>query len=275
MTVTRSDAGVPFVIGGPESAFRVAPVTAHGSLFRGTMETGNWVIGPDGTPSFGSLGVLVDDILGYPVVTARPPGNWATSTEISVSFCAPLPEGRSTIQAESCVVSLSPSGGLAQTRVFDAAGQTIALGSQRLRFIAGTPAALSSGGPAEESSGYKIPAGTILDLLSASISRYKNGAALVLPLGPSVSNPMGTLHGGIMLCASELAGHAAVQSHDHPVTTSSVNIAYLRPGPVKGQATFEATILHRGRTLAVAQVVSRNPEGKICTLATVTCHREA
>ena len=40
MTVTRSATGVPFVIGGPESAFRVAPVTAHGSLFRGTMETG-------------------------------------------------------------------------------------------------------------------------------------------------------------------------------------------------------------------------------------------
>jgi acyl-coenzyme A thioesterase PaaI-like protein len=35
---------------------------------------------------------------------------------------------------------------------------------------------------------------------------------------------------------------------------------------------FEASTVHRGRTLAVAQVTSRNAAGKICTLATVTSH---
>jgi uncharacterized protein (TIGR00369 family) len=239
------------------------------------METGDWVIGPDGTPCAGSLGVFVDDILGYPVVHARPPGHWAASTEISVSFCGPLPQGGSTVHAESRLVSLSASGGLAQARVFDASGRTIALGSQRLRFIPGTPAALSPGGTATEHAGHQIPAGTTLDQMGASLSQSEGGVCLALPLGPSVSNPMGTLHGGIMLCASELAGHAAVQSRDHPLTTSSVSIAYLRPGPVEGKAAFEATVLHRGRTLAVAQVASRTPHGKICTLATVTCHREA
>jgi uncharacterized protein (TIGR00369 family) len=274
VTLAQSDTEMPFVLGGPESAFRVGSLTAHGEVFSGTMETGNWVIGPDAAPCFGSLGVLVDDILGYPIVRSRPPGNWATSTEISVSFCAPIPAGRSVLQAESSIISLTRSGGLSQARVFDAAGQTIAIASQRLRFIPGSPGDLSASREAAQAAGWN-PDATTLGLLGASLSRSAGGAALALPLGPLVSNPMGTLHGGIMLCASELAGHAAVQSADHPLTTTSVHIAYLRPGPVQGQATFEATILHRGRTLAVAQVVNRSPSGKICTLATVTCQHAA
>ena len=273
MGAARAGTAVPFLIGGPESAFRVAPVTAHGDVFRGAMETGSWVLGPDGRPSVGSLGVLVDDVLGYPIVHARPEGCWATSIEISVDFCASLPRDGSPLQAESHVVCLSPSGGLAQARVLDATGAVIAFGKQRLRFIHGTPAALTPGDDGQEPAVWQRHQASALELLGAAISSTADGATLTLPLGPGVSNPMGTLHGGIIFCASELAGHAALQRPGSPLATASVNIAYLRPGPVVGQAAFEAITMHRGRTLAVSQVVSRNAAGKICTLATVTCHQ--
>jgi uncharacterized protein (TIGR00369 family) len=112
-----------------------------------------------------------------------------------------------------------------------------------------------------------------LELLGASLVRTPDGATLVLPGSGTVVNPMGNLHGGIMFCASELAGHAAVQSADYPLMTASVTITYLRPGAATGPTVFEASTVYRGRTLAVTQVTSRNAAGKICTLATVTCHR--
>jgi uncharacterized protein (TIGR00369 family) len=273
MSARPSGTEVPFVAGGPESVFRVGPVIACGDVFRGTMATGGWVLGPDGHPSCGALGVLIDDVLGYPVVAARPAGCWAVSTEISVDFCAPVPPGDAGLEAESRVVHRDSSGGLAEARVLDAAGRVIASGRQRLRFIPGTPAALAPGGP-----GSGAPAGPpgqapALDQLGATMSPTADGAVLHLPLGPAVANPMGTLHGGIMFCATELAGHAAVQRPGSFLSTASVHISYLRPGPVVGRVTFEAVTLHRGRTLAVSQVAGRNEAGKVCTLATVTCHR--
>ena len=57
----------------------------------GVHRTGDWMLGPDGKPCRGSLGVLADDVLGYAVVAERPVGHWAVSTEIFVDFCSVLP----------------------------------------------------------------------------------------------------------------------------------------------------------------------------------------
>jgi len=275
MSALPSGTEVPFLAGGPERAFRVGPVTACGEAFRGTMATGRWVLGPDGHPSCGALGVLIDDVLGYPVVAARPAGYWAVSTEISVDFCAPVPAGGAGLEAESRVVHRDSSGGLAEARVRDAAGGVIASGRQRLRFIPGTPAALAAGGPGPEPPAGPPRQSPALDQVGATLSATADGAVLHLPLGPAVANPMGTLHGGIMFCATEMAGHAAVQRPGSSLSTASVHISYLRPGPVVGRVTFEAVTLHRGRTLALSRVAGRNEAGKICTLATVTCHRSS
>lgn len=269
-TTTSHLQDVPFLVCGAETAFRVGPVVADGDWIRVEMQTGEWVDGPDGRPSFGSLGVLIDDMLGYAIVRARPAGHWATSTEIHAEFSDHIPDDGTALHAESRVVVLDPASGLAQGRVFDASGRTIALASQRLRFIPGTPAALDATDSA--SPGFTARGGSTLAQLGGVIERHDRGASLTFPLGPAVCNPMGTLHGGIMLCATELAGSHAVQSEEFPLTTAAVHIAYVRPGPVDGEVTFEATTVHRGRSLAVAHVVSCNAEGKVCTYATVTSH---
>jgi len=272
--------------------FRVSPVTTVGSVFHTSMVTGSWTAGPDGQPCAGSAGVLADVALGYPVVAVADDGRWAISIELTVDFCAPIPQGGQPLRSESTVVTLSPSGGLTQARFMGADGTLVALGKQRMRFIVTDRSALTG----EEAGTWRarpdavMPPGTAiapgtgfpgLDLreadalaqLGASLTRTPDGATLVLPGSGTLVNPMGTLHGGIMFCASELAGHAAVQSVDYPLTTASVTVTYLRPGPATGQTVFEASTVYRGRTLAVAQVTSRNAAGKICTLATVTSHR--
>ena len=41
---------------------------------------------------------------------------------------------------------------------------------------------------------------------------------------------------------------------------------------MSGDVTFVAEALHRGRTLAVVRVSALRPDGKACSVATVTCH---
>jgi uncharacterized protein (TIGR00369 family) len=248
--------------------FRVAPITAAAGIYRASMGTGSWTMGPDGQPCAGSAGVLADVALGYPVVAVGGASRWAVSIELTVDFCAPLPQDGQPLRSESSVIALSPSGGLTQGRFTGADGSLVAVGKQRMRF---TPAD-GDGLPAVEPPGGSPPEADALGQLGAALTRTPTGATLVLPGSGTLVNPMGNLHGGIMFCASELAGHAAVQSGDYPLTTASVTITYLRPGPATGPTVFEASTVYRGRTLAVAQVTSRNAAGKICTLATVTSH---
>jgi uncharacterized protein (TIGR00369 family) len=248
--------------------FRVAPIKATAGVYRASMGTGSWATGPDGQPCAGSVGVLADVALGYPVVAAGGASRWAVSIELVVDFCAPLPQDGQALRSESSVIALGPSGGLTQGRFTGADGSLVAVGKQRMRF---TPADGAGFAPAEPPGGSPQETDT-LGQLGATLTRTPGGATLVLPGSGTLVNPMGNLHGGIMFCASELAGHAAVQSMDYPLTTASVTITYLRPGLATGPTVFEASTVHRGRTLAVAQVTSRNAAGKICTLATVTSH---
>jgi uncharacterized protein (TIGR00369 family) len=264
---------VPFIVSGPEIIFRVAPVTSQGEMFCTAMETGSWVTGSDGRPCYGSLGVLLDDALGYAIVPSRPAGQWATTTETSVSFCAPIPAVASTVRAQSRVVAIDPSGGMAQVEVTDAAGQLVAFGTQRMRWVRGTPADLNGAATHPALPARPPSESPTFQQFGVSISATAAGAVLTLPPRQVLANPMGALHGGILFWASEIAGHAAVQRPGEGLSTASVHIAFVRPGTVTEPTVFEAVTLHRGRTLAVSQVTSRNAAGKTCTLATVTCHR--
>jgi uncharacterized protein (TIGR00369 family) len=277
MTETVTRPRTPFIAGGPESLFRLGPVTNDRDLTRASMRTGDWMLSPEGAPCRGSLGVLADDVLGYAVVAERPEGHWAVSTEISVSFCSAMPIDGTTLYAESYAVEFDLVGGLSKGRIVDRLGRTIALGTERVRFVRETPSSpaycVGAGafvGPVGLTDSHHL---STADLLGATTRQTDFGATLELTAGLDLSNPMGSLHGGISLCASEIAGLAALQSSSHPLVTTSVHIAYLRPVLLDGQVSYSAKALHRGRTLGVAQVVSHNSAGQTCTVATVTCHQ--
>lgn len=276
MTVIVTRPHTPFVTGGPEALFRVGQVTNDGGLIRGSMRTGDWMLGRDGQPCRGALGVLADDILGYALIAERPHGRFAVSTEISVDFCSPFPVDGSTLYAEGYPVEFDMIGGLSRGRIVDRIGRTIAFGSERVRYVPETPSAPGYVSSADVFAGRNglvdSNRRSTPDPLRATTRRHDNGATLELAAAPELSNPLGTMHGGISLCASEMAGLAALQSGPHPLVTASVHIAYLRPVSVAGEVTFTATVLHRGRTMGIAQVVSHNSAGKACTIATVTCH---
>ncbi|MFH5821935.1 PaaI family thioesterase [Georgenia sp. AZ-5] len=278
-TTTRR---TPFLSGGPEALFRVSDVVGDSALVSGSMHTGPWMSGPDGSASLGSLGVLVDDALAYAVLADRPEGSWAVSTEISVELCAAPSMDGSALRSTSSVVARDATGGLARGEVRDERGRVVAFASQRLRFSPGVPATLETPGfdadrgmPAIGVAEPGRPRPGVLETLGATVISGDARARLALPSSPWLVNPMGNVHGGILLCVSEVAGLVALQSEAHPLATTAVHISYVRPAPLRGEVTVAAEVLHRGRTLGVAQVRTLTASGKVATVATVTAQRPA
>src|SRR5664279_3272019 len=92
---------------------------------------------------------------------------------------------------------------------------------------------------------------------------------LDLHVSPALQNPMHNLHGGISLCASDLAASITQETSPRPLTTASIHVVYARPVPGGALATFAATLRHGGRSLGLVDVVG-SVDGMRCTVAQVT-----
>ena len=85
-------------------------------------------------------------------------------------------------------------------------------------------------------------------------------------------NPMGTLHGGVMTDLADACMGVATMStlaDDESFTTLELKMNFLRP-VIQGKLTAEAKVVHRGRTVAMTEVVLRNQEGKDVARGTAT-----
>jgi uncharacterized protein (TIGR00369 family) len=138
----------------------------------------------------------------------------------------------------------------------------------------GGPEEMFRSGDGRAEPGALDPAGpsSLLALLGADLRGDATGATLTLPAGPHLANPRGLLHGGIALCASQLAGERALSAGGN-LPATAIRIAYVRPVVLSGALTFTARVLHVDRSFGVAQVTATGPAGKLGTVATVTCQR--
>ncbi|WP_344112956.1 PaaI family thioesterase [Kribbella alba] len=258
-----TEAAGMIVAGGPERLFRIDSVAPGRTSVTGSMTTGPWSAGPDGRPCAGSLGVLVDNVLGYAIQTRRPEHSWSVSTEISIDFLADFPTDGSPLYAEGRVLQLDAIGGMASGQVIDSTGRVIAHSRQRGRFVTQSP------GVSAATSKHRLLAADTATVIGIPACAMPD---LPLEVTAELGNPLGNLHGGVSLCASELAGIAALRSSNQALVTASIHVAYVRPVPVGTHLVFSPSVLHRGRTFALAQVVSTNETGKPCTIATITAH---
>ena len=85
-------------------------------------------------------------------------------------------------------------------------------------------------------------------------------------------NPMGTVHGGTMTDLADLSVGVATASllkDDESFTTLELKINFLRP-VFETELRAEAKVVHKGRTIALAETVLKNQEGKEVARATAT-----
>jgi acyl-coenzyme A thioesterase PaaI-like protein len=255
----RVGGSVPVLLtpyGGPEALFRLGRIAVDDTgASAATMAVGPWLV-VDGRPAAGSLGVLMDDVLGQAVIVGRPEGHWAVTTELTVDVCAPLPStGR--LHAAGELVSVDDAGGIARGTVRDDTGHLVAVGTTWSRYIPFLPEGVRSGTRAvPPTAGDPAPH----ELL------HRTTDGVVIGARPEFGNPGGVVHGGLLTWVAELASRWLVGPS--ALHTASIRTAYVRPAiaPV----VVATRIVHGGRSFTVIEAVARARDGRPCTLATVT-----
>nr|WP_228549264.1 hotdog fold thioesterase [Dietzia sp. DQ11-38-2] len=119
--------------------------------------------------------------------------------------------------------------------------------------------------------------GTLAEVLCLSLDHGHDGQggtraveAVIAP-EPALANPLGNLHGGVFAAAAEIAG-AAVFPHEREVSSSSLDVRYVRQIPLVGPVTVRAEALHDGRSWGIAHAVTRDDRGRVCAVASITVY---
>jgi acyl-coenzyme A thioesterase PaaI-like protein len=254
---------VPHLECGPDRILRIGDVSGTVDAAVGSMRTGPWVLGPDGTPCQGTLGVIADVVWGGSAVARAPVGLWGVSTEMTINFAAALPADGSVLWGEGGVVHYDEHAALAVGTVKTGDGRIIAAGTQRTRFAPADPAIRP------------LPAAAVEGRATARFDELigfelgGEGRPASLAATDAVSNPGGHVHGGIIFAISEIAAARAVAAVSPGLTTSSVTTIYLRRAQLSERLDCETEIAYRGRTAATAVVRCVRPDGKLCALSIV------
>lgn len=127
----------------------------------------------------------------------------------------------------------------------------------------------------------ETPAGTekelkpppIMTTLGMNLISMGGGkATMTLKVDRRFHNPMGTLHGGIMTdLADACMGVATISTlkDGESFTTLELKMNFIR-AMVEGELIADSNVVHRGRTIALAQCVLKNGEGKEVARGTAT-----
>jgi uncharacterized protein (TIGR00369 family) len=113
----------------------------------------------------------------------------------------------------------------------------------------------------------------IMSTLGMHLDHFGGGkASISLHVGKRFHNPMGTLHGGIMTdLADACMGIATISTLADGETFSTLELKmnFLRP-VFEDKITAEARVIHRGKTIAMAECVIQNSDGKDVARGTAT-----
>jgi uncharacterized protein (TIGR00369 family) len=122
----------------------------------------------------------------------------------------------------------------------------------------------------------KYPAPPMAGLLNFTLTEVNDGRAVFRGLpGERHLNPLGAVHGGWAATVLDSALGCSVQTTlaiGEAYATVEFKVNLTRPIlPNTGEVVCEARIVHRGRTLAVAEATLRDKDGKLLALGTETC----
>lgn len=260
---------------GPEPRLGLTFSEVEGGGVHWHQPVGDQFVDPSGRFATGGLAVLVDSGVGAENHRRRPAGAWTVTTELRIDLLAP-PRGGSTglgVRTDH----LGDDGYCLTSRgeVLDDDGRVVAGGLVKSMAVKGVvdPEGYDDEPPWPSA----LVPGTLAEVLCLSLGRAQSGPgdtrvveAVVEP-EPSLANPLGNLHGGVFAAAAEVAG-AAVFPHEREVSSSSLDVRYVRQIPLTGPVTVRAEAVHDGRSWGIAHVDTRDDRGRVCAMATVTIY---
>lgn len=261
---------LPLVPSGPEALFGVDDVQVEGSEITAQMPTGPWLAGADGQACAGSVGVLLDDVLGYALILGHSQTRWAVSAEIAIDLVGDLPLTPGLLRGRGRAVASDDRTALSLATLTDPAGTVLAHARQRGRYIERGDIGSTPFDPTTVADPDRSGDVQALVIADESTSFCEDGLDLTVPL--RLGNEFGSLHGGITICLSDWVAARLLTDGGPPLRTASIHVAFVRPVPVGRGFRLRASAQHRGRGFAVVHVVGSLDDGSVCTIATVTAH---
>lgn len=123
----------------------------------------------------------------------------------------------------------------------------------------------------EKARAAKVP---IAELLGFRVEEVAGGRAVgSMRAGPQHTNPMGTLHGGVLCDLADAAmGMAFVStlSPDESFTTIALSINFFRP-VWQADLRAEGSVVNRGKNVGYVECEVTDQDGKLIAKATSTC----
>lgn len=118
-----------------------------------------------------------------------------------------------------------------------------------------------------------IGVGSLLGMTAESLEPGR--VVFGLTPAPAFSNPLGTVHGGILSTLLDSAMSCAVHTSlpaGAGYTTLELKVNFVRPVPVDGgRLTCEGSTVHLGRKVATTQGRITDADGKLVAHGTGTC----
>ena len=253
----------------------------------------------------GIIAFLADGPLGTAIMTVLPPLAYMTTSDLSLSFLQPGTLESGTLFGRARLIHGGRSVALSEVTIEDGLGRHLAHGTSRgfiltapgapagpeedappdyptpnpyLRPVAGAPMAQDDW---NRMTGLEVLrlciddrtyAPPIYHLTGLRPTQAEEGSAtFVLPASPWLASPAPVLYGGAIAMLADAALSCAVMTIN-PAGGSfaplDLKVNYLRPVLPDGSLlTARATLVHRGRSMAVATAEVTNEDGKTVALA--------
>lgn len=282
------------------------PVEAGFGTSTFSMPVTPWLQTPvPGLITGGVLSFLADGPLGTAILTGLPPLGYMTTSDLSMNFVQPGTLESGTLVGRGRLIHGGRSVSLSEVTVEDARGHLLAHGTSRgfLLTAPGIPPSMEpalpvahltpdpylrrpvGGSPTPQETWDAISGLEALQRCVSGITfppiRHLMGihpieagdgtCTFVMPASPWLASPQPYLYGGAIALLADSALTGAVMTLCPPggsFASLDLKVNYLRPVlPDGGLLRATASVVHRGRTMTVANAELFNAEGKRIALA--------
>lgn len=244
---------------------------------------GPWSHLPDGRAGAGSLGVLVDNALGYDAGRWADPQGWLVTREIRMDYLADVPIDGQLLTAVGRAEPPRGLAGFGAGEVLDASGRVIAVTTDWVRYGSPFPLKFTNVESGSRSAGLApgVPngpggPGCAVDALDAVSGTWSPTVApteqsgLVVSVTPDVMNEAGSFHGGAAFAASVLTAELEL-AHSRPdARVTSAHVVHVGAGDPGETITFTAEVPHLGRSAQLLRVTGVDSAGRVIVMATIT-----
>lgn len=287
--------------------FGLAPLSSSVAQSTFVMPSSPWFQSGYGVFLPGTAALLADAPLGSAILTALGPGQIAVTSDLTLNYLRPMYPSSGQLTARARPIEVGRRLGLAEALIEDAQGEVVAHSTTRC-FVIDLPVPEPGPLPPVNAPVYDTPDPHLrpmtVPLLSPEVATSRSFLELceavsageltrppfaelfglstavakegffqsTISANPWYTSPAGTVYGGFLAYLADSVLGGAMNTlipADSSLGTLDLKVSFLRPVMPDGRTlTATANVIHRGKTLVVADAELVNEDGKVVVKAT-------